>query len=714
MPFTTPTQLNLKLSITGYFLADKAIIEGHMWTIYNTSMGTLIDSFLASNPTINFTFLLNDAQAGLGDGNIFYDLNFNDQRMGFVYIDANGVAVAEQDVGTIAHELNHALTGDVDTDWASQNDYSGTNVTSVNPIFTELGLPGQLSYPASAFDGTLTVGRDYSEGVSIARAWVEGGDGLILNHTSTGNFNDLLIGWTGVNVFLAGNGNDVIFGNGGADTLSGEGGDDRIFGGLGQDIINGGGGDDQLFGHERPGTMGAAVDDNVKDTLDGGAGDDKVYGGGGNDMIIAGAGNDEYYGYQAVGVIGEASNDIDTVDYSAVGAGITLDSSSLNAADRSNGFFLISNDGQSGQDRLHSIEKIIGTNQKDAFKFPDLFTVFPFKEIDGGGDEDTIDFTGQTNALNFTIGTGVGQLNLINIERFILGDAADTLTFASNITNVGITFIDGGAGMDTLDLSSSSGGMLTLGTGAGELNLVNIETLKLTGLDDTITFLSGDAVGDLITIDGRAGNDTIDFTGATAGLDFLELAAVSIERVLLTGFADYMEIEVEPSSGQTIVIDGGGADDDIYVSGAGAGVGGRAALFGGAGMDALETNSLDADIYGNAGDDIIFLTAGTGSHVFGGAGDDGISGEGVMLFGGAGSDTITSLGGETQLFGVYINGLVDTLGANGTPPTGGGTQTVTDDGDVDTLIGGAGNDIAMAQYTHTKILSCHNVDANAC
>ena len=57
-----------------------------------------------------------------------------------------------------------------------------------------------------------------------------------------------------------------------------------------------------------------------------------------------------------------------------------------------------------------------------------------------------------------------------------------------------------------------------------------------------------------------------------------------------------------------------------------------------------------------------------------------------------GSDTITSLGGETQLFGVYINGLVDTLDASGNPPTGGGTQTVTDDGDVDTLIGGSGND----------------------
>ena len=84
-----------------------------------------------------------------------------------------------------------------------------------------------------------------------------------------------------------------------------------------------------------------------------------------------------------------------------------------------------------------------------------------------------------------------------------------------------------------------------------------------------------------LLLTGRRARTQSTLRVASAGVDILELAAVSIERVLLTGFADYMELEVEPSSGQTVVIDGGGADDDIYVSGAGAGAGGRAALFGG-------------------------------------------------------------------------------------------------------------------------------------
>ena len=251
------------------------------------------------------------------------------------------------------------------------------------------------------------------------------------------------------------------------------------------------------------------------------------------------------------------------------------------------GEILVTGGGFGVQDHFFSIEKLAGTNLDDVFVNNDDPNFFPLEEIDGEDGDDTFDMSGKLNEVDFHVGSVGGAMNLVNIENLILTAFDDTVGFG------------------------------------------------IFGLpDDPITLLS---------IDGGDGVDTIDFTGASAGIDILDLAAVSIERVLLTGFADYMELEVEPSSGQTVVIDGGGADDDIYVSGAGAGVGGRAALFGGAGMDALETNSLDADIYGGRWRRYHLSKQRLQVPMFLAArGDDDISGEGVMLFGGAGSDTITS------------------------------------------------------------------------
>jgi len=281
-----------------------ATIEGHVWEIYQTPTGQkMIDEWLTNNPTdnIKFNFRDNDAAASLkvnpdltqngdnGLGQVFYDEDFDTAGGNFVYLDKNGVAVDEKDVGTVAHELVHALTNKQDN-WDKPeylgDDYAGDNVTKANQIFSELedkgfGTKEQLSYPGQSQLGNLVVGTDYSDGRKIDRAWAEGGDGRKTDHNSTGNHRDLLVGGASDNTFNAGAGNDILHGQGGADTLNGEAGDDLIFGGAGADIINGGAGKDVLYGGDK-----TAGDSGAADTLTGGTGDD-IYHVGKGDIIMA-------------------------------------------------------------------------------------------------------------------------------------------------------------------------------------------------------------------------------------------------------------------------------------------------------------------------------------------------------------------------------------------------------------------------------------------
>ena len=122
-------------------------------------------------------------------------------------------------------------------------------------------------------------------------------------------------------------------------------------------------------------------------------------------------------------------------------------------------------------------------------------------------------------------------------------------------------------------------------------------------------------------------------------------------------------------------------------------------IYGGAGVDAVETFDIESDIYGGVGNDTYLYGAGLGgssSYVFGGAGNDTVVGLGdVHLYGGAGQDIIQSLNSliapETHLYGVHNPNLTDTYSPSGTTPERGG-QNLVDDGATDTLIGGGSVD----------------------
>jgi Ca2+-binding RTX toxin-like protein len=296
-----------------------------------------------------------------------------------------------------------------------------------------------------------------------------------------------------------GNGSDnVITGGIGADTLSGAAGRDTLVGGAGHDVLSGGTGDDFMFGGtgndrysvDSAGDLitelaGEGIDtiettltncvlgDNLENLTFLGTGgfigtgnalDNVITGGSGNDTFIAGAGSDSF--------IGGAG--IDTIDYSAVGSGVTVKLSALTA----------SNDGQGGTDVLNSIENVIGTAFNDM-----LF-----------GD-------GYANVLT----GGAGWDVLLGLD----GD--DVLIGGDGMANT----LQGGTGNDVYVVSAlgdsvfenAAEGTDTVQTSLASYNLsANVEHLTYTG---TGGFTGrGNALNNTIT--GGSGSDTVLVAGLRA------------------------------------------------------------------------------------------------------------------------------------------------------------------------------------------------------
>jgi Ca2+-binding RTX toxin-like protein len=186
------------------------------------------------------------------------------------------------------------------------------------------------------------------------------------------------------------------------------------------------------------------------DVLYGTAANDVIYGGDGNDVIYGGGGNDLICG----------------------GAG---DDSLL---------------GESGNDRLDG----------------------------GAGVNDNAQFIHSTGPVRASLASGVaigeGNDTLVNIERLIGSNAADTLIGnASDNVFVGLggdDTIDGGPGIDTVKYGFLPGPIQAnlatgVATGEGRDYLTNIERLQGSQANDTLTGDGGDNI-----LSGRDGNDRLD------------------------------------------------------------------------------------------------------------------------------------------------------------------------------------------------------------
>jgi Ca2+-binding RTX toxin-like protein len=198
---------------------------------------------------------------------------------------------------------------------------------------------------------------------------------------------------------------EVSFG-GGHDVLRGGKGNDTIHAGFGDDLVRGDSGNDTIFG-------GAGNDrlqgDSGHDLIHDGAGDDLVYGGSGDDVFVAGAGNDTYSG----------GSGFDTLDFSAANAALAIDVSKKAIT----GF---------GNDKISSVEKIIGSAFNDTYKGSSGVDRF-----DGGAGDDVIRGLGGADILAGGNGadtfvwfgkdvmSGNRHLGVDHITDFGLGDRLD-------------------------------------------------------------------------------------------------------------------------------------------------------------------------------------------------------------------------------------------------------------------------------------------------
>ncbi|MBI1311532.1 hypothetical protein GC176_09510 [bacterium] len=357
------------------------------------------------------------------------------------------------------------------------------------------------------------------------------------------------------------------------------------------------------------------------------------------------------------------------------------------------------------------------------------------------------DITGSSGGVGFESVT-FSNISILTIDAAThgAGGAADSISFATDLTGSGITSlsVSTGDGADTIDASALTSVGVNVNAGAGDDSIVGSQT------NDT---LAGGTGTDRITFTA-AGTLTLTDTaliadGKTDVLDSIDYArlfgSTGNDSFDATGFSGSAEVDLDDGddtflggSGGDTVRGGGGNDwlvgndgDDWLIGGAhldtlegGAGndllrgQGGRDDLSGGEGDDTIDggaSSDMDRDIgtggfvvtdttMVGAGNDtlidlervvlktgetgvLVDLTAfhGNTSVVYLGDGDD-------TFLGSDGHDKVIGFAGDDQLFGF---GGSDTLrGAGGRDQLDGGdgNDFLYGQGSVDQLVGGLGDD----------------------
>jgi len=348
---------------------------------------------------------------------------------------------------------------------------------------------------------------------------------------------------------------------------------DTLTGGAGNDTISGGAGNDSITG-------GAG-----NDVLTGGDGDDTfaLIAGAGTDVITGGAGNDIV---TLTGAIGTSTTSLSTVD---LGAGVNRVTMAA-AADLTNATV-------SATGGVYAIT-VGATASMTQAQFSGAF------EVVGAGATDVLTFT-TSGAVNVSAST---------VEGFTL--TAGTAGTGTNTLTVGATqtTITGGAAADTI--TAAAAGTLTLSTLGGD-DVLNLSTF-LTTAD---------------TIDGGAGNDTLNYTDV-AGVAVTDIANVSNVETIVLGAAvtAFDSAQANVSATGTLTINAAAATS-LAFSGAAETDGGRFIITGSGGADTITGGDGADTISGGVGIDT--LTGGAGADSI--SGGDGID----TIAGGTGADTLT-------------------------------------------------------------------------
>ncbi len=453
---------------------------------------------------------------------------------------------------------------------------------------------------------------------------------------------------------------------------------------------------DRLIGSGRSDTL-IGPDSGVTFTIDGAdAGTVPELAFSGIENLTGGSGNDAF-AFVGDGSLTGNLNDTDgddTLDYSGYAAAVTVNLQAHTATGIGGTF--------SGIDRL------IGSGQSDTLIGPDSGATFLIDDGDVGI---------------------VAGLAFSGMENLTGGPGNDTFVLLVDGQQSNLR-LDGGAGLDTLDLSvmtcsvevdlsaqqcSQVGGGQPGWVWQFEKVLAGSGDDRLVG-DDGANWLVGNAGDDVLIgkdgpdwLDGGPGNDrmdggsgddyyvetpgsfdrlidpsgsdTVDFSGATMAIRFsLALSAAQVQKVDDAGNTVSLLGAIEHVIGSAFadVLTGGNAAETFE------GGPGDDTICAGGGDDTVHGDSGADTVYGGAGNDVLYGDEGA-DHLYGEAGDDLLYGgtDDDVLDGGDGGDLLAGGDGSDWLWGGRGNDDLD--------GEGGDDFLYGDSGD-DRLRGSPGND----------------------
>nr|WP_287665689.1 calcium-binding protein [Accumulibacter sp.] len=570
------------------------------------------------------------------------------------------------------------------------------------------------------------------------------------------------------NTLYAGAGDNVLDGAAGNDTVS------YVFASAGVTVslasagaqATGGSGTDTLISIEN--LICSGFNDNLtgniaNNVLDGGAGSDFLNGATGADTMLGGDGTDSYAVDHAGDLVSESNGSL------AIGGNDVVYS------------YLAAYTLPANVERLRLM--LVGASNGTGNALDNtLYAADGNNVLDGAAGNDIVSYSFATAGVTLSLATagaqatgGSGSDTLISIENLTGSGFNDSLTgnIANNVLDggAGSDFLNGATGADTMlggdgndsyavdhagDLVSESNGSLATGGNdivysylAAYTLTANVERLRLmlagasngTGnaLDNTLYAGDGNNV-----LDGAAGNDTVSYAFATAGVN-LNLATagaqatggsasdtlISIENLIGSGFNDSL-------IGNTAnnVLNGGAGSDFLN------GATGADTMLGGDGTDSYcvdHAGDLVTESNGSlatGGNDIVYsylaaytlttnverlrlmlagasngtgnvldntLYAGDGNNVLDGAGGNdtvsyalasagvtvSLATAGVQATGGSASDTLISI---EHLIGSGFNDSLTGNTANNVLDGGAGSDFLNGATGADTMLGGDGTD----------------------
>jgi Ca2+-binding RTX toxin-like protein len=592
-----------------------------------------------------------------------------------------------------------------------------TETVSFQALWDAVATPGQLA---------TTTGND----LVIAQLGMplvgQAGDDTLIGSGQ----NDTLIGGLGNDSFVGGAGNDHYYIDAIGDViveLQSDNGDQQLlsFGGQGdaaivsvlnytlgagiavEDLIAEGFGTRDntqistaaelsinLFGNE----LGQAlIGNNAANSLDGASGNDELFGAGGNDTLLGGLGDDLLTGGAGNdSLVGGAGEDAFILGFGSA-TGYNLLSQPMTV--------LVTG----------GIDTIRGGDGADVLLLGGPIDQYTFELNNGNGEirikgplgEEAIvsevEYVIENVALGNLSGVTDDPSALIPIASLLAGSAqndnlrvvADNLSFDTG------SFLNGGVGNDTL---SGTYYAETLLGGDGDDSLVGYEGFSLM---PPATSMGGSEYAD--SLDGGAGNDVL--VGG-AGADTLigglgndtMIGGAGHDRYLIDNTGDVV-VEILEHGG---INSGPGRDEDVaivsanWVSGADSRL--ESIMVSGAlasgflQMSSLMTeaaasvtgNNFDEQIIGSGANNATLAGAGGDDWIFGSGGDDGLDGGAGndLLAGGSGNDRLSGGDGD-DWFAVNLN--VRLLNNDAGFAIENALDRMT--GGVDTIIGGAGNDV---------------------